>query len=95
MSEAFWIAVDDPTAVSTEVDPPIDARVAGNGGIGLGVLVAVIIDSCPGISVIVGAIDAPRSGDLGAAVERGVFVERRRFAETNRARRIYARHLDK
>lgn len=93
MAKSYWVAVNDSTAVGTEINAPVDARVAGDGGVGECVLVLIVVDPNPGKSGIVGAIDAPNAKHLCTAVQRRVFVERSRLAEADRAGRLYAHNL--
>ncbi len=75
VSVGCWISVDDSAAICTEIDAAVDSRIAGDGAVGECVLVLIVVDSHPGKSGIVGAVDAPNPKHLGTAIERWVFVE--------------------
>src|SRR5580765_75704 len=82
---AYRVSVNDSAAVGTEIYATVNARIAGDGGVGECVLVAIVVDPDPGPSGIVRAIDAPHAPYLGTAVERRVFVERSGLAEADGA----------
>src|SRR5882757_8561667 len=55
---ALGVAADDAAAVGGQVYPTVDARIAGDGGAGPGVLVLVVVDAYPLAAGVVRAEDA-------------------------------------
>src|ERR1017187_7341209 len=67
VSKGCRISIDDSAAVRAEIDAAVDARIAGDGGVGECVLVLIVVDPQPGKSGIVGAVDSPDTKHFGTA----------------------------
>ena len=62
------IPVDDATPIHSQVNPPVDARVGLDKG-GPTVLVGIIVNAYPGVSVIVGAINRHKVQRRGLTIK--------------------------
>jgi hypothetical protein len=77
------VTVDDSTAIRPEIDTAIDAGIAGDRRVGQGVLMLIVVDAKPDDTAVIGAIDAPNSEDLRAAIECRIFVKWRWHAKAD------------